>query len=66
MFNLHRILEEMSTTGWIVMAFCLVAWIAATYLMGEVSDKHWGDRESGALVGFFVPGILFVIGLYML
>ncbi|WP_062260297.1 hypothetical protein [Endozoicomonas arenosclerae] len=66
MFNLHRILAEMSTTGWIILAICLLVWVAATYLMGELSDKRWGDRESGALVGFFVPGIVFVIGLYMI
>ncbi|KEQ18689.1 hypothetical protein [Endozoicomonas numazuensis] len=66
MFNLHRILADMTTTGWIILAICLLVWILATYLMGELSDKHWGDRESGALVGFFVPGIVFVVGLYML
>ncbi|MGI9281641.1 MAG: hypothetical protein ACR2PX_18695 [Endozoicomonas sp.] len=66
MFNLHRILEEMSTTGWIILVICLLVWIAATYLMGELSDKRWGDRESGALIGFFVPGIVFVVGLCML
>ncbi|WP_252176268.1 hypothetical protein [Endozoicomonas sp. 4G] len=65
MFNLHQILEEMSITGWIVLAVGLLVWIAATYIMGEISDRRWGDRESGALLGFFLPGIVFVIGLYM-
>lgn len=66
MFNLHRMLENMSMTGWIIAAVCLILWIAATYFMGEVSEKKWGDRESGALVGFFVPGLLFVAGLYLM
>ncbi|MGI9273759.1 MAG: hypothetical protein ACR2PT_02735 [Endozoicomonas sp.] len=66
MFNLHRMLENMTLTGWIILAACLIAWVFATWLMGELSDRKWGDRESGALVGFFVPGLLFMLMLYLL
>ena len=65
MFNLHRLLANMSMMDWAIVLFCLLAWMAMTYFMGEFSEKKWGDRESGALIGFFVPGIIFALGLYL-
>ncbi|MRI33671.1 hypothetical protein EOPP23_11810 [Endozoicomonas sp. OPT23] len=64
MFNLHKLLASMNMMDWALALVCLLIWVALTYLMGEVTEKKWGDRESGALVGFFVPGLLFALGLY--
>ncbi len=66
MFNLHKLLSGMSIMDWALALLCLSIWVALTYLMGEYSDKKWGDRESGALVGFFAPGLLFALGLYFI
>ena len=64
MFNLMKIIEGMSPTSWIIAAFCLLSWILIIHYTGVATEKKWGDRESGALVGFFVPGLIFVGFLY--
>ncbi len=66
MFNLAKLLESMTLTGWLIMALCLLIWVALTHFLGKLTEKRWGDRESGALVGFFVPGLLFIAVLYLL
>ena len=64
MFNLIKILESMSVTGWVISFVCLLMWIAVIHYAGVFTEKRWGDRESGALVGFFVPGFIFMSMLY--
>ena len=66
MFNLHKLMSGMTIMDWALVLVCLAIWVALTYLMGEYSEKKWGDRESGALVGFFLPGLLFAAGLYFI
>ena len=66
MFNIGKILAGLTLKGWLIIGLCFVVWAAMTYLMGLYSEKKWGDRESGALVGFFVPGLVFTLVLYML
>ena len=66
MINLHQMFENMTTTGWGLLLLGVILWTAATYYMGVYSEKKWGDRESGALIGFFVPGLFFVIGLFLI
>ncbi len=66
MFNIGKLLAGITMKGWLVIALCFVAWVALTYLMGLYSEKKWGDRESGALIGFFVPGLLFMLALYLI
>lgn len=66
MLNLTRLLENVTPSGWLIIAFSLIAWIFLTYVMGVYSEKKWGDRESGALIGFFVPGLIFTLIIYML
>ena len=65
MFNLHQMLANMSMSGWIIATICLAVWVLVTYFCGEFSERKWGDRESGALVGFFAPGLIFILVLYI-
>ncbi|WP_354009912.1 hypothetical protein [Endozoicomonas lisbonensis] len=55
----------MTLTSWIIVIICLGLWTFATYIVGEFSERKWGDRESGALVGFFAPGLIFMLCLYL-
>ena len=66
MFNLMKILEEMTPTGWVIASICILLWIIIIHYAGVFTEKRWGDRESGALVGFFVPGFLFMTLLYLM
>ena len=66
MFNLAKLLQSMTPTGWVIMALCLIVWVAMIYYFGKMTEKRWGDRESGALVGFFGPGLVFVAMLYLM
>ncbi|MFK0571529.1 hypothetical protein [Endozoicomonas sp.] len=64
MFSLMKILEGMTTVGWLIAAVCLILWIVIIHYSGGFTEKRWGDRESGALAGFFVPGFIFMGLLY--
>lgn len=64
MLNLNKLFAGITPTGWLIVALCLVVWAVFTHILGLYSEKKWGDRESGALVGFFVPGLLFTLYLY--
>ncbi len=64
MFNLAKLIQNITPAGWAVMALCLLVWIALIHIFGKMTEKRWGDRESGALVGFFVPGLVFIALLY--
>ncbi|OED49365.1 hypothetical protein ACH42_01905 [Endozoicomonas sp. (ex Bugula neritina AB1)] len=66
MFNLAKLLQGMTPAGWAIVALCLIAWVAMIHVFGKMTEKRWGDRESGALVGFFLPGIVFVAMLYLM
>ena len=66
MFNLGKLLEGMSPVGWIVALLCLLTWVIMIHYCGKFTEKHWGDRESGALVGFFVPGLALIAILYIM
>ncbi|WP_257286243.1 hypothetical protein [Endozoicomonas sp. SESOKO1] len=66
MFNLMKIIDGMTPTSWIIAATCLFSWIVIIHYAGKVTEKHWGDRESGALVGFFLPGFVFMAMLYLM
>ncbi|MDD7804024.1 MAG: hypothetical protein PUP46_00280 [Endozoicomonas sp. (ex Botrylloides leachii)] len=65
MINLNKLMAGITPTGWLIVAIFLVVWVAFTYFMGAYSEKKWGDREPGALVGFFVPSLLFALYLYI-
>ena len=60
MVNISQIFESMDTTHWVLTGIGLLLWMGLTYLAGQFSEKHWGDRESGALIGFFIPGIIII------
>ncbi|MDP0589186.1 MAG: hypothetical protein QS748_08320 [Candidatus Endonucleobacter bathymodioli] len=65
MLNLTKLLEDVTPVGWLIIASSLIAWVLLTYVTGIYSEKKWGDRESGALLGFFVPGLIFTFIMYM-
>ena len=64
MFNLAKIMAEMTLTSWVIAAICLLLWVIIVHYAGMATEKRWGDRESGALAGFFVPGFVFIALLY--
>ncbi|PJE80423.1 hypothetical protein CI610_00606 [invertebrate metagenome] len=64
MFNITRLIEGMTATDWFITAIVILVWMTLTHIAGKFSEKRWGDRESGALVGFFVPGLILVTTLY--
>ena len=66
MFNLAKLLEGMTPMGWAIAVLFLLMWIAMIHIFGKMTAKRCGDRESGALVGFFVPGLIFIGMLYMM
>ena len=66
MFNLAKLIQGMTPMGWAIMVIFLVVWVAMIHYFGKITEKRWGDRESGALVGFFVPGLAFVAMLYLM
>lgn len=65
MFNLTSIIAEMTPTNWVLTLACLVLWVASIHFAGVASEKRWGDRETGALAGFFIPGFLLITLLYL-
>ncbi|WP_299732684.1 hypothetical protein [uncultured Endozoicomonas sp.] len=66
MFNLIKIIDGMTPTSWIIATVCLLSWIVIIHYAGKATEKRWGDRETGALVGFFVPGFVMISLLYLL
>ena len=65
MFNLGKILQQFTLFDWGLAVAGLLLWIITIYCAGHITENRWGDRESGALIGFFVPGILAVAMMYL-
>ncbi len=65
MFNLTSIIAGMTPTYWALAVACLLLWVASIHFAGVVTEKRWGDRETGALAGFFIPGFLLIALLYL-
>ncbi|WP_345193247.1 hypothetical protein [Kistimonas scapharcae] len=59
--DLMALLSGLSPVGWFFVIAGIIGWIALCYWMGEFSEKRWGDRESGALLGFFAPGLFLLV-----
>ncbi len=56
--DLMTLFSELSPLQWLAIAAAIVFWLWATWWLGDLSERRGGDRESGALVGFFVPGLV--------
>ena len=65
MFNLMKIIEGMTPMNWVIAVICLVSWALIIHFAGAATEKRWGDRETGALAGFFIPGFFLVVLLYL-
>lgn len=65
MINLSCIIAGMSTLHWALAAAGLALWVASIHFAGAATEKRWGDRETGALAGFFVPGFVLIALFYL-
>ncbi len=43
---------------WVGIAVTVAIWLGLTWWLGDVAERRGGDRESGALVGFFLPCLI--------
>ncbi len=43
---------------WLSLGAGATGWLSLTAWLGHLTDKLGGDRESGALVGFCLPGLI--------
>ncbi len=59
--DLMSLFSELTFLQWCGIATAIVVWLGMTWWLGELSEKRGGDRESGALVGFFVPGMVALV-----
>ncbi|MCK5892826.1 MAG: hypothetical protein KAG53_00120 [Endozoicomonadaceae bacterium] len=59
--DLIALSSDISLVGWLLIAIGIACWIVFCHFMGAFSEKRWGDRESGALLGFFAPGLFIFV-----
>ena len=64
--DLIGLFAELTWFQWLGIVAATVFWLGLTWWLGEVSEKRGGDRESGALVGFFVPGLVALFVWWMM
>ena len=41
----------------------ILAWITVCYFLSGYAEHKWGDRETGAVLGFFVPMLILMVWL---
>ncbi len=46
-----------------ILIVAIVAWVFICYFLSGYAEKKWGDRETGAVLGFFVPMLILMIWL---
>lgn len=66
MHLLPAILAQPTLSGVSVIVSGIAVWVYAIHRGGNFSEKRWGDRESGALLGFFIPGALVGLAYYLM
>ncbi|MTI13618.1 hypothetical protein [Sansalvadorimonas verongulae] len=59
--DLLAFLFELSLLHWAGIVLGGAVWLGLTWWLGNVAEKRGGDRESGALVGFFLPGLVVIV-----
>ncbi len=59
--DLIALFSDLSLLHWILIGVAVAAWLGLTWWLGDISERKGGDRESGALVGFFVPGLIALV-----
>ncbi|MCY4328500.1 MAG: hypothetical protein OXC48_00205 [Endozoicomonadaceae bacterium] len=45
----------------IIIIAAIIGWIIVCYFLSDYTEKKWGDREVGVVLGFFVPMLLLMI-----
>ena len=59
--DLLALLADLELWQWLVIGIGVSGWLGLTWWLGEVAEGRGADRESGALVGFFLPGIIALV-----
>ncbi|CAM3463848.1 hypothetical protein [Parendozoicomonas haliclonae] len=59
--DLLALLAGFDLWEWLGITAGTGGWVGLTWWLGEFTEKRGGDRESGALIGFFVPGIIALV-----
>ena len=59
--DLLAFFSELSLLHWAGVVLGAVVWLGLTWWLGDMTEKRGGDRESGALVGFFLPGVVILV-----
>lgn len=52
---------DFSVLSRIMIIVTIVAWIVVCYFLSGYTEKKWGDREIGVVLGFFVPMLLLMV-----
>ena len=47
----------------VIIVASIVAWVFICYFLSGYAEKKWGDRETGAVLGFFVPMLALMVWL---
>ena len=53
----------LSTTWKVIGIAIIIIWLSLCYRLSGYTEKHWGDRETGAVIGFFVPMLILMFWL---
>lgn len=56
--DLLALLSGLELWQWLALGAGLAGWLGLTSWLGHLTEKFGGDRESGALIGFFLPGLI--------
>ena len=59
--DLLALFVDLELWQWLAITLGSCGWFGLTWWLGEFTEKRGGDRESGALIGFFIPGVIALI-----
>ncbi|MGI9281643.1 MAG: hypothetical protein ACR2PX_18705 [Endozoicomonas sp.] len=66
MDNLQQTLNSLDLVQWTIVLSYFISWLGLTALAGSITERKFGHRETGAIVGFFIPGLLLLIKLHLM
>ncbi|MBE8215661.1 MAG: hypothetical protein HAW62_04960 [Endozoicomonadaceae bacterium] len=59
--NIIEFLQESDKMVQIILGALFLVWLISCYALAGLTEKKWGDRETGAVLGFFVPILCLMI-----